>query len=100
MKRKTLQKIILEKQICTFKTFFTAEDLLNKAKSQDNRIGIATIYRFLNDNSNKHKVHYYYCNRKKIYSTVENNHCHFICEKCGNVSHFNISEIDFIKKKY
>jgi Fe2+ or Zn2+ uptake regulation protein len=41
--RNTKQKEIIDKEIDRLKTFFTAEDLYEKAKTVDKNIGIATI---------------------------------------------------------
>jgi len=95
--RLTKQKVVIEKELINFKTFFTADDLLQKIKAKDKKIGIATIYRFLKDKTIKNEIHSYYCDRKQIYSTTKNNHCHFICSKCGKTTHFNIKDLDFMK---
>lgn len=95
--RLTKQKEIVEKELYNFKTFFTADDLLQKIKTKDKNIGIATIYRFLKNKINKNELHSYYCDRRQVYSAQMNNHCHFICSKCGKTSHFNIKNLDFIK---
>jgi Fe2+ or Zn2+ uptake regulation protein len=95
--RLTKQKGIIEKELTNFKTFFTADELLQKAKAQDEKIGIATIYRFLKDKIAKDEIHSYYCDRRQVYSTQKNNHCHFICSKCGKTTHFNIKDLGFIK---
>ncbi len=97
--RNTKQKEILSEEISNFNSFFTAEELLERANKKDSNLGIATVYRFLKDLADKRKVHSYACNRKAIYSISEKNHCHFACEKCGKVKHIEISSIDFIKNK-
>jgi len=97
--RITRQKNILEEELKKVNTFFTAEDLLLKAQVKDKNIGIATIYRFLKDKTSKDNIHSYTCDRRQLYSTQKNNHCHFICTQCGKTTHFNVKEIDFIKGK-
>jgi len=76
--------------------FFTAEDLLKKIKYK--RIGIATIYRFLKEKSEKNEIHEYYHERRRVYSATDSSHCHFTCTKCKKSSHFRIKNINFIKK--
>jgi len=97
--RNTRQKLILEKKIKKFSKFFDAKELLAETKKEDKTIGIATIYRFLKELNKKEEIHLYICSRKRIYSVKSNNHCHFICEKCGKISHFDIDQINFLKNK-
>ena len=94
--RQTKQKSLLEKELSNLDSFFTAEDLHRKVKNE--RIGIATIYRFLGELKNKNTLHSYICDRKSIYSKSKSNHCHFTCQKCGKVIHINIDSLDFLKK--
>jgi len=97
--RNTKQKEIIQKEITKLTSFFTAEELLGKVNKKDSKIGIATIYRFLKEAQNKGAIHSYTCNRKTIYSTKKNSHCHFTCEKCGKIKHIDIQSLDFIKNK-
>ncbi|WP_455392182.1 Fur family transcriptional regulator [[Eubacterium] cellulosolvens] len=96
--RNTKQKRLIEDEIRKFTTFFTAEDVYDKVKKRDSKIGIATVYRYLNDIERDNKPHSYYCDRRKIYSFNKNNHCHFVCDICKKVKHFNIEKIDFLKR--
>lgn len=95
--RNTRQKEILEEEIRKTESFFTSEDIFEKAKEKDKNIGIATVYRFLKTLSKKEILHSYRCDKKKIYSKENKSHCHFICERCGNTSHFNIEKLNFLK---
>ncbi len=95
--RKTAQKNILDNELKGFNSFFSAEELFNKVKSK--KIGIATVYRFLNEAEKKHDVHSYLCNRKSLYSRNSHNHCHFICQNCDKMVHFSVDSIDPITKK-
>lgn len=95
--RITRQKRIIEEEIVKFKTFFTADELLEKAQLKDRKIGIATIYRFLKENAAKKHIHSYYCDRRQIYSVQNNSHCHFTCTHCGKTAHINIKNIDSLK---
>ncbi|MCU0800038.1 MAG: transcriptional repressor [Candidatus Thermoplasmatota archaeon] len=95
--RQTKQRSIIEEEVRKFKTFFTAEEVHEKVRERDPRIGTATVYRYLKDVEGEDKPHYYYCDRKKIYSFKSDNHCHFYCTVCGKTSHFHIEKIDFLK---
>ena len=97
--RKTKQKELMNSEILTFTSFFTADELHGKVKEKDNNIGIATVYRFLKNLRRKKELHSYICNRKMIYSREKNNHCHFICQKCNEITHFSVDKIDFLKTK-
>lgn len=96
--RQTKQKGIIEEEIRKFKTFFTAEDVHEKVRERDPRIGIATVYRYLNNYEGDDKLHHYICDRRKVYSFKSDNHCHFECTVCGRTSHFHIEKIDFLKR--
>jgi len=96
-KRNTRQKELLLSLVSNIRVFFTAEDIFKKIQKTHPSIGIATIYRFLNEIKSAGLIHSYTCNRKTIYSNHEHNHSHFICEKCGKLQHINIKNMDFIK---
>jgi Fur family ferric uptake transcriptional regulator len=97
--RKTKQKELIQTEISTFTSLFTADELFDKIKKKDGTIGIATVYRLLKDLRKKKELHSYVCERKMIYSREKNNHCHFICQKCDQITHFNIEKIDFLRSK-
>lgn len=97
--RNTIQKEIIQNQINIENGFFNAEDLYEKIKKIDEKIGIATIYRYLKESKEKRELYSFICNRKQIYSKNKTMHCHFICEKCQKTSHFNINNIDFLPKE-
>ena len=95
--RQTKQKTIMREALSVMSSFFTAEAFYDKVKNKG--IGIATVYRFLKRMKEKRELHSYLCKRKTIYSREENSHSHFICQKCGKVSHFDVDSLDFLKKK-
>jgi Fur family ferric uptake transcriptional regulator len=95
--RNTLQKEIIERCFNSLNQFFTAEDLHNLVKKRDDKIGIATVYRFLKDMKNHNKVYTYFCDRRTIYSREKRSHCHYICENTGKIIHFDIGSLDFLK---
>ena len=81
------------------KGFFSAEDLLEKVSTKDKKIGIATIYRYLKDLRKKDSIYSYICNGKTIYSFEKKSHCHFECVETGEIFHFEIDDLDFLKDK-
>ncbi|MEK6915117.1 MAG: transcriptional repressor [Nanoarchaeota archaeon] len=97
-KRETKQKRAIEETIGKTNKFFTAEDLYEKLRKDNPKIGIATVYRFLNELQKERAIHVFVCDRKNLYSKSGMSHSHFICEKCGNVRHIHLDKIDFIKK--
>lgn len=96
--RKTKQKELIEQIILSRSSFFTAEDIHKLAKKKDSQIGIATVYRFLKSLKKENKIYSYTCNRKMLYSKEKISHCHYTCEKTGKVIHFEIENLDFLKK--
>lgn len=97
--RLTKQKQILENELLKFTTFFSAEDLYQKILSKEKGLGIATIYRFLNEKVKQGQIHSFQCEKKTIYSTSQKNHAHFRCEKCKKTIHLKIDKLDFFKDK-
>ena len=97
--RNTKQKNLIQEEISSFNSFFNAEDLYNKVVKKNKNIGIATIYRFLNNLAVKGEIHSFICDRKTIYSNSKKNHCHFTCERCGEIKHIDIKKLDFLKKQ-
>ena len=97
--RNTRQKEILDNELREFKKFFSAEDLLEKVAKKDSKISIATIYRYLKECRKSNILYSYTCGGKTIYSTSKSNHCHFVCSQTGQVIHFEIDNLDFLKDK-
>ncbi|MEK6858747.1 MAG: transcriptional repressor [Nanoarchaeota archaeon] len=97
--RETRQKEVLKRELGKINAIFTAEELYKKTADKENKLGIATVYRFLKELRTKGQLHSYICARKIIYSKKQTSHCHFICEKCGKLEHISLEKIDFIKEK-
>jgi Fur family ferric uptake transcriptional regulator len=96
--RNTRQKELLQKELDNMTGFFSAEDFhLILLKKMDG-LGIATVYRFLNENVKNRQLHSYYCNKRTVYSNSKNNHCHYFCQKCGKRQHIDIRNIDSIRQ--
>jgi Fe2+ or Zn2+ uptake regulation protein len=98
-KRNTKQKEVIQKELDGIDVFFTSDELHKKVAEHNKHIGIATIYRFLNERKKENKVYSYICDNKSVYSKNKNSHCHFVCEKTGKVIHFTIDSLDFLKNK-
>lgn len=96
--RQTNQKELLQKNLLTFTSFFTAEDLYHKTLKFAPDLGIATVYRFLKTSVAQGKIHSYVCDRHSVYSNHANNHSHFHCEHCKKTIHIDIKNIDFLKQ--
>ena len=97
MKRNTKQKELILAEVSNSNSFFNAEELHNVISKKYPKIGLATVYRALNDLAKTGEIHPYQCNRKTMYSSGKKNHCHFTCERCGEVRHLDIKKIDFLK---
>jgi len=95
--RNTKQKEVIEAAAKSMGGFFTADELFSKTSAKEKGIGIATVYRSLNKLDSEGKVHSYSCGKGRIYSVGGENHCHFICHRCGNSEHFELKNIDFLK---
>jgi len=96
--RSTRQKELLNRELEDMDEFFSAEEFHSITVRKMPHIGIATIYRFLNEKVHERQLHSYNCNKRTVYSNSKNNHCHYICQKCGEKQHINIKNIDSIKK--
>jgi len=101
MKRKsrnTTQKELIGRIVDSMNSFFTAEEIYKLTKKEDSHIGVATIYRFLKGLKEENRLYSYICDRKVLYSRENKSHCHYTCEKTGKVIHFEIDNLDFLKK--
>jgi len=98
-KRNTAQKELLREKLEKIDTFFSADELLEMVKKENQKLGIATVYRFLNELKNNNLLYSYRCNRRTVYSKRNRSHCHFVCEKTGKTTHFNIDSLDFLRDK-
>lgn len=95
--RETRQKELISQAVERTENFFSAEDIFDQVKKQDASIGIATVYRFLKDLREKNKIYSYLCERKMLYSKEKKSHCHYICERTGKITHFELDNLDFLK---
>jgi Fe2+ or Zn2+ uptake regulation protein len=98
-KRKTLQKETLESEIKNINGFFNSKELLKRAKKKNPHIGIATVYRFLNEKKKSNALYSYKCGKEIIFSGQNTSHCHYTCENTGKTTHFTLNSLDFLKNK-
>jgi Fe2+ or Zn2+ uptake regulation protein len=97
--RNTRQKETLQACVKNQKGFFSATGLLDKASVVDSSVGIATVYRFLKTEKEAGAIYAYQCDGKTIYSTKKRSHCHYVCEVSGEIIHFDIDNLNFLKDK-
>lgn len=97
--RTTQQLEALQEATKQLRDFFDAQTLHEQAQKHDEEIGIATVYRYLKDATSQGDLHKYRCNNRSVYTTQKKSHCHFICEKTGQVTHFELESIDFLTDK-
>ncbi|MBS3116763.1 transcriptional repressor [Candidatus Woesearchaeota archaeon] len=98
MLRLTKQKKQMYDQLYKITSFFDAQEFHHQILKSDLHLGIATVYRFLNDLENRGEIHSYLCENRKIYSQNKNNHIHFICERCGEKKHLPLKNVHFLKE--
>ena len=97
--RTTQQLQVLQEATKQLNDFFDAQTLHQQARKQDEEIGIATVYRYLKDATKTGELHKYRCENRSVYTTQKKSHCHFICEETGQVTHFELENIDFLVDK-
>lgn len=96
--RNTLQKEALQGCIEAKQSFFTAEEIHQQVQKKNPQIGLATVYRYLKDLKTRQILHAYSCDRHTIYSKHRSSHCHFVCECCNQITHFEVKDLDFLRK--
>ncbi|WP_298943581.1 ferric iron uptake transcriptional regulator [uncultured Psychromonas sp.] len=84
----------------------SAEDLYKKLLEQGDEVGVATVYRVLNqfDDAGIVTRHHFEGGKSVFELTHKEHHDHLVCLKCGEVIEFNDPIIeeqqDLIAKKY
>ena len=86
--RQTRQKEALCAALPGMHPFFTAEELSYKAL-----VPLPTVYRFLRGQD----LHSFRCDRRTVYAREQESHCHFPCQRCGTVTHFQLRDISQLK---
>lgn len=94
--RNTKQKYLIEDLVMKQKGFFSADFVFDIVKEKDSGIGIATIYRNLKRLVSEGKLFAYTCDRRQVFSKTKQ-HCHFIDEQTGDIFHFQVENLDFLK---
>lgn len=95
--RHTKQKEIISETVKRMQGFFDAEELHEQVKQKG--ISKATVYRYLTEAKDNTELYSYLCQRRNVYAKGKKSHCHFECEKTGNIIHFDVDNIDFLKDK-
>lgn len=104
-KRQTKQKdIVINYLKNNTQKHITAEKILIDLKKENENVSQATIYRILSDLTREGLVRKYMAadNKCSCYQYVNNidkclMHYHLICDKCGEITHFENKEIEKIK---
>ncbi|WP_022942963.1 ferric iron uptake transcriptional regulator [Psychromonas hadalis] len=84
----------------------SAEDLYKKLLAQGDEVGVATVYRVLNqfDDAGIVTRHHFDGGKSVFELTHQEHHDHLVCLKCGEVIEFNDdlieSQQELIAKKY
>jgi Fe2+ or Zn2+ uptake regulation protein len=85
-KRKTRQKQLILEEVCRSKDHPTAHRLFERVKKNRPDIGIATVYRNLNELVLSKKIKRLTAvDGEARYDSVDHPHCHLICKGCGTI---------------
>lgn len=87
------------KQNCN--EFVSAESIQKYLQQKGKKVGLTTIYRFLNSLEEQRKVRVELKEHTKYYQYILeecNNHFHLKCEKCGKLIHLHCNDIEKFKK--
>jgi len=97
----TAQRRILFELIKKQESHFSLEHIFSEAKKSFPRIGIATVYRFLNILSKSRIIKEHHFREETLYEveTRQTHHDHLICEKCGAIVEFTNEEIEALQEK-
>ena len=94
------RKDLLDYMIKNTNKFVKADDIEKYLKKKNIRVGLTTIYRFLNSLEEQGKVRLEYKDHTKYYQYISeecNNHFHLQCKKCGDLIHLHCDEIQDLK---
>ncbi len=94
--RKTKQKEAILNLVNKLDTHPSPQDVYEILKEDGVRISLPTVYRLLEEYSNKGTIlkiaSFGTCER---YDMFTHDHGHFYCEKCGSISDVDIEDIDY-----
>ena len=105
-KRRTKQKdLVINYLKNTTHKHLTVEKILLDLKKENENVSQATVYRILSDLSEDGTVRKYMSsdNKCSCYQYVDNvnkcnMHYHLVCDKCGEITHFENVEMEKMKK--
>lgn len=99
---KTEQRELIKNYLITNKDkFVNAEEILQYMKSNNQVVGLTTIYRFLNLLEENDNVRIEIKNHTKYYQYISTeccSHFHLKCKKCGKTIHLNCEEFENARK--
>lgn len=84
-KRNTRQKMMIRQAINGMDIHRTAEEILASVQEIDPSIGLATVYRNLNDLCEQGEIQKLNYSGTTIYDGNPKPHNHFYCQKCGKL---------------
>ena len=97
-KYKTGQRKIIEEYLINNKDrFVSVDEILEFMKTNNQTVGLTTIYRFLNLLEQNNYVRTEVKNHTKYYQYIIeecNNHFHLKCKKCGKIIHLHCREFE------
>ena len=103
MKYKTTNKQSIMNYIINYDNSFSAQELYNLMKNNNEKIGLTTIYRYLDELVNKNKLKKFY-NEKNvaIYEYLSDcdceNHFYLKCSNCDKTIHVDCNHINIFSK--
>ncbi len=74
------------------------ETLIEYLKMHNENISLATIYRNVNILLEENKIKRVKIASGDVLETIKEEHCHFVCEKCGEIIDYSFDEADLLKK--
>ncbi len=90
--RKTLQKMKIFENLSKRYDHPTSKDIYDDLKGEG--IGLATIYRNLNNLLDEGKiVKIIDNNHVNHYDAIKNKHCHFVCRSCGLIKDIEVDKL-------
>lgn len=100
----TKQKAIITDVLKDNRNHVTAEDIFNLLSQRGEKVGRATVYRFLRELEENGNVRKYTLGEKNTayYQYIENSDCHghyhLMCDLCGKLEHLDHSVADAFAK--
>jgi len=101
--RLTKQRAVILDAILTSPNHIDADTVLEKARTADKTVGLATVYRTLQVLTESGILNECAFNKERaifeISQDAKHHHDHLICEKCGTIVEFHDEEIELLQKR-